>query len=242
MEAVSGVAVMAFAVALNSDGTNAIKNADSIESSGGVSVGPHAASDTDGSISAEALQRALVAMRANRFVPKRLRIALQLAGHVVAPTTEEDGSTDLGSKTAPQQLARTLSSRTVSTASGTGTFSRTSTSSSADGSVTSSVRSVHFSDADEVVAIPWLPWEDRGSQWLSLAERRQDRFCLKVHRSCKRPCWCVEGDGVCTSGGVLASETAIGLVVVFGAWRHSCGIPATVSLRVMNRGLDWSRR
>mmetsp|Transcript_53154 Transcript_53154/g.137341 ORF Transcript_53154/g.137341 Transcript_53154/m.137341 type:complete len:301 (-) Transcript_53154:305-1207(-) len=127
------------------------------------------------------------------------------------------------------------------------------------GSTTQSCTSlrVHFSDPNddedvhvEVCEVVQLTrteivgCEADGTHWQGMAEHRAERLCLRLHSSnCRHKGHCcgVPGQGICTLGGTLAADFAIGLQEAFAAWRVLSGIPCTVSMQLLKRGVTWSK-
>jgi len=87
--------------------------------------------------------------------------------------------------------------------------------------------------------------ELEGTFWCRLAEYRSERLSLRLHgKSCcrGRDCCGVPGQGICTLGGSLVADFAIGLEVVLAAWRVQAGIPSTVPMSMLKRGVSWPKR
>lgn len=192
---------------------------------------------------AERLARALESYRAGKYIPIQLRRALEQGGHGVS-------SPDSCSRTKHRasHLPGRLTEKTLSQHSETSTCSGDS---EGGWSSASSVvaRTVRFSFPADIVEVSRFALaevvgsRELGTCWSDIASRRQDRFRIRVHsvRLCRQRACCHSSGGLCSGGGSLASEVALGLADVFGAWRISRGIPATVALQVMNRGRCWPR-
>lgn len=191
-------------------------------------------------VEAEHLARALESYRAGKWIPSRTRLALALAGHDVSTT---DNCTR--AKHQAHLFVGRLGEETLSQNSELSTCSGDT---EGDWNSASSVvsRRVRFSHKIDVVEVEHLSVaeivgsREHGTCWSDMASWRQDRFRIRVHsvhRCCQRAC-CHAG-GLCSGGGRLASEVAMGLADIFSAWRILQGIPATVPVTVMNRGRCW---
>jgi hypothetical protein len=169
-----------------------------------------------------------------------MKLALALAGY---DTTPADCSS--ASYRAPD-LGR-LGKKTLSQSSEATTCSGDSEGGLSCASSVVEFRTVRFSSQVDIVEVERftvaeiIGSREHGTCWSDMASWRQNRFRICVHssRRCRQRACCHAGDGLCSRGGSLASEAAVGLAEVFGAWRIFQGIPATVPFAVMNRGRCW---